>query len=58
MAVDLEHYELPYAVADSVTELAKMCRVSENTIKSSISHIKAGRMKRSRYVKVEVEEGE
>ena len=52
MAVDLNHYELPYAVADSAKELALMCGVKENTVQSAISNVKAGRAKRSRYVEV------
>lgn len=54
MAVDLNYYELPYAVADTAEELAALCGVSVHTIRSSISHVKAGRAARSRYVKVEV----
>lgn len=56
MAVDLEYYELPYAVADTAEELAKMCGVTKNNVYSAISHVKNGRAKRSRYVKVEVED--
>lgn len=56
MAVDLEYYELPYAVADTAEELAKMCGVTKNNVHSAISNVKNGRVKRSRYVKVEVED--
>ena len=56
MAVDLEYYELPYAVADTAEELAKMCGVTKNNVYSAMSHVKNGRAKRSRYVKVEVED--
>lgn len=56
MAVDLEYYELPYAVADTAEELAKMCGVTKNNVYSTISHVKSGRYERGRYVKVEVDD--
>ena len=55
-------YLLPEAVAGSVQELARLCGVSVNGIRSYISHRKHktnGFTKRAeRYVVVEVEEGE
>ena len=58
LEVTQDIYELPVAVADSCTELAKMRHVSPNSISSTISHVKSGtnRMKFSKYVKVEVDE--
>ena len=56
MAVDLEYYELPYAIADTAEELAKMCVVTKNNVYSTISHVKSGRYQRGRYVKVEVDD--
>lgn len=56
MAVDLEYYELPYAIADTAEELAKLCGVTKSNVCSAISNVKNGRAKRSRYVKVEVED--
>lgn len=56
MAVDLEYYELPYAIADTAEELAKMCGVTKNNVYSTISHVKSGRYQRGRYVKVEVDD--
>ena len=54
-------YLLPEAVADSVQELACLCGVSANGIRSYISHRKNktnGFTKNAeRYVVVEVEEG-
>lgn len=48
-------YELPLAVANSPTELAKICNTTTNRINSAISHsIKKG--KRSQYVKVVIPE--
>lgn len=51
IAHTLDKYELPYAVADTVEELAQLCRKSKNTILSSISHEKKDG-KRRRYKKV------
>ena len=56
MAVDLDEYELPYAVADSSKELAEICGTKANTIASVICHVEAGRVKRSRFIRVEIEE--
>lgn len=56
MAIDLDEYELPYAVADSVIELAQILGVNKNAIYSLMSHVKSGMYKRCRYIKVEIEE--
>ena len=56
MAVDLDEYELPYAVADSSKELAEICGTKANTVASAICHVEAGRAKRSRFIRVEIEE--
>lgn len=58
MQVTEDEYELPVAVADTVKELAKIVGVKENTIHSSISHMKSGRIKTSIYRRVEVEDEE
>lgn len=54
MAVDIDEYELPYAIADSPGELAEICGTKKNIILSTISHVEAGRAKRSRFVRVTV----
>lgn len=56
MAVDLNDNELPLAVAETAAELARICGVSERTVHSAISNVKAGRTKRSKYIRVVVEE--
>lgn len=43
MKVSKDEYELPEAVADTASALAKMCDVSENAIKSGVSHREKGR---------------
>lgn len=56
MAIDRDEYELPYAIADSSKELAEMVGKSQNTIESSISRLKHGAYKTSRYIVVEVDD--
>ena len=55
MAVDSDEYELPYAVADTAEELARLCGVKKNTVISSISQLRRGKTKSSRYLRIEVE---
>lgn len=54
MAVSMDQYELPYAVANSAKDLAAICGVTENAIYAAVSNTRAGRVGRSRFVKVEV----
>ena len=56
LRVTKDKYELPVAVADSPRELAKMTGVSRDTILSSLSHVKDGRIRNSIYKMVEVED--
>ena len=51
IAVTLDKYELPIAVADSPKELAELYGTTRNVVSSMISHEKAG-IERSRYRKV------
>ena len=51
MAVTRDKYELPLAVADTVLELAKMRKVSPETIYGRLSHQKG---KKCIYVKVDI----
>lgn len=48
-----DEFELPLAVADTKSELARIARVSPATIGSAISAVKHGRAKRSRYIYVD-----
>lgn len=57
MEVTMDEYELPVAVAGSAEELARKNGKTRHNIYSAISHARA-RGYRSRYVKVEVEDGE
>ena len=52
IAVSLDEYELPIAVANNVPELARMMGTTANTIRSSICH------KNRKYQKVEMIEEE
>lgn len=56
MKVTKDKYELPVAVADSPMELARILGISSNTINSSISHVKTGKIKTSVFKKVEVDD--
>lgn len=55
LRISMDKYELPMVVADTSTELARMCGVAEGTVASSIHHSKVSGH-RSRYVKVDIEE--
>ena len=57
MAVEMDKYELPYAVADSAEELAAMIGTARSAIYVGLSQEKSGRQ-RSRYKKVEIEDEE
>lgn len=56
MKVTKDKYELPVAVADSASELARKLGCNVNTIYSAMSHIRTGRNKGSIYKKVEIED--
>ena len=56
MEVTEDEYELPVAVAGSSEELARIVGTTGNAIKSAISHVESGRRKKSRYVRVYVED--
>lgn len=56
MAVTMDKYELPIALADSAVELAKMCNTSVNNIYSCISKVQSGKYKKSKFIKVKIEE--
>lgn len=64
MEVTRDKYSLPVAVADTATELARICGVKKDTIHAAISHRKlhkpreeAGTGSYKRYIRVEIEEG-
>lgn len=52
MRIELDQYELPTAVAGSVSELARICGVTTDTIYSARFHAKE-HGHRCRYLKVE-----
>lgn len=54
--VSADKYELPVAIADTPLELARLCGTTANTISSTWSHYKKGKIKKSSYVKVRLEE--
>ena len=56
MKVTQDRYELPVAIADTVAELAWKVGVDEHFIRSAISREKHGKIRRSVYKRVEIEE--
>lgn len=58
MEVTQDEYELPVVIADDLAELSWRSRTTKNAIKSAISHLKSGKIKKSRFIKVEIPEGE
>lgn len=58
MVVTKDKYELPVAIVDTSTELAKMCGVSNRTVISGALRDKSGAVKKSRYRKVVIKDGE
>lgn len=56
MVVSEDKYELPLALADTVDELAEIINVNSNSIFSALSKFKHGKIKFSRYVKVEIDD--
>lgn len=57
MEVTKDRYELPITVADSAKELAEMIGVKPQSIWQHESRASQGKLKRQRFVRVEVEEG-
>ena len=58
MEVTMDNLELPLAVADTPSELAKLRGVNKQAIYKSISRIQLGQRKKGRYVKVNIEDEE
>lgn len=56
MIVSRDKYELPMAVADSISELAVITGMNVKTLRSSFSRLKSGAYKTSGYVIIDVEE--
>ena len=56
MAVTKDALSLPLSVADSAAELAELRGVQVETIRSLVSRGRTGKIKRPRYIVVEVEE--
>ena len=58
MLVSQDKYELPLIVALSAAELARKCGVNKYTIIGQILRYEQGKIHRSRYVRVEIDEEE
>lgn len=58
MKVTKDKYQIPLILADSAPELARQCGATINTIRSSASHYKSGRIKYPSYISVDIAESE
>ncbi len=56
MEVTQDEYELPLAIADSPTELARICGTSSTNVRSAVCRWKSGEHVRSRFIVVEIDE--
>jgi hypothetical protein len=56
LLVTQDEFELPLAVADTQTELARMVGVSHRTIASTLCKYRKGEYKSARFREVEVED--
>ena len=56
MEVTMDELELPVVIAGSADELARICHTNTNNIYSATSKMRRQKRKRSRFVKVEIEE--
>ena len=53
--VTRDKYELPLAVDDTAAELARMVGVTTNAVLSGISKARKGKLKKAKYIRVEVD---
>ena len=58
LAVTNDEYEMPIAVCDNATDLAKACGVSKGTIFSEISRNNTSAKAKRKYLRIEVDENE
>ncbi len=58
MKVTCDEMSLPLAVADTSVELALMCGTTPNTVRSTWSHYRAGRIKYPSFICVEGDEND
>ena len=58
MRITNDEYQLPVAVADTASQLARMCGTNANAIRSAVSHVRSGRKKFCTYIVVEIDERE
>lgn len=56
ICVTSDKYELPIAVAESKKELARMLGVTTNTVAESLSRVRQGSAKWSKYKEVEADD--
>lgn len=54
--VTRDKYELPVAVADSPSELARMTGANRNTVNSTLALFRKGKYKNPKYREVEIDD--
>ena len=58
MLVTSDQYELPLMIADTVRELSQKSGISVSAIRSGANRYRDGKMHRSQYHRVSLEEGD
>lgn len=58
MAVSKDEHELPYAIADSQADLARMLGVDPQSVRKAFFSIRHSRCVKTRYREVEIDDGE
>ena len=56
MEITTDKFQLPVKVAESPAELARMCGVPRYRIYNYLDHVKNGRIKNPKYIKVVLED--
>jgi len=56
MAVSKDEYELPYAIADTQADLARMLGVDPQSVRKAFFAIRHGKCTKTRYREVEIDD--
>ncbi len=56
MAVSKDEYELPYAIADSQADLARMLGIDPQSVRKAFYDLRHGRCAKTRYREVEIDD--
>ena len=58
MQITHDEFELPVAVANTAQELADIVGTTKNNVQSATAHVRRGRNKWSRFIRVQVDDDE